>query len=123
MVEELEDILPSFQLTDCTYCFLHIANLVAKSLLKQFDLGKIKRKSALDLTEEKHDLLTLVNNLEEEELTTLDEDNNKEPEDNNNEGWIDKFKTLMEVEQDKLNKDVLPVRHVLVKVQDEHTRL
>ena len=75
----------------------------------------------VDLTEEELDLLTLADNLEEEELMTLDEDNNEEPEDDNKEGWIDEFKTLTQPEQDKLNNDVLPVR-CIVKVQDEHTR-
>ena len=124
MVKELEDTLPLFQPTDRTHCFLHVINLVTKSLLKQFDLGKIKGKSTVDLSEEELALLTLAKKLDEEELTTLDEnDDDEEPEDDNLEGWIDEFETLMLEEQDKLNMDVLPVRHVLVKVRDEYTPL
>ena len=71
-----------------------------------------------------HALLTLTEKLDEEELTTLDEnDNDKEPENDNLEGWIDEFETLMPEKQNKLNMDVLPVCHVLVKVRDEYTPL
>jgi hypothetical protein len=45
MVEELEELMPSqFSHVNRTRCFLHVINLVAKSLLRQFELPKVKLK-------------------------------------------------------------------------------
>ncbi|KAF9470669.1 hypothetical protein BDN70DRAFT_769815, partial [Pholiota conissans] len=38
MVDELADSLPDWSTINCTHCFAHIVNLVAKSLLKQFNV-------------------------------------------------------------------------------------
>ncbi|KAF9537058.1 hypothetical protein CPC08DRAFT_612406, partial [Agrocybe pediades] len=37
MIAELEELLPGFCATNQIRCFLHINNLVAKTLVKQFD--------------------------------------------------------------------------------------
>ncbi|KAF9554478.1 hypothetical protein CPC08DRAFT_614576, partial [Agrocybe pediades] len=37
MISELEDLLPEFFGNNHTRCFLHINNLVARTLVKQFD--------------------------------------------------------------------------------------
>ncbi|KAF9560222.1 hypothetical protein CPC08DRAFT_610148, partial [Agrocybe pediades] len=40
MVAELEELLPEFCATNQIRCFLHVNNLVAKTLVRQFDLPK-----------------------------------------------------------------------------------
>jgi hypothetical protein len=40
MCEEIEDNITDFSQVNRIRCFLHIVNLVAKSLLKQFDVSK-----------------------------------------------------------------------------------
>jgi hypothetical protein len=40
MITELAKILPSFSEVGHTQCFLHIVNLVAKSIIRQFDIQK-----------------------------------------------------------------------------------
>ncbi|KIK76677.1 hypothetical protein PAXRUDRAFT_169130, partial [Paxillus rubicundulus Ve08.2h10] len=41
MIRELEDMVPSFSSSAShTRCFLHVVNLVAKSLIRQFDVTK-----------------------------------------------------------------------------------
>jgi hypothetical protein len=49
MIDELVDLLPRFpgQANRCR-CFLHIVNLIAKTLLKQFDVPKKGVDAALD---------------------------------------------------------------------------
>jgi len=53
MVDELVDMLLNFsgQANHCC-CFLHIVNLVAKTLLKQFDVQKKDTESTLMMQKE-----------------------------------------------------------------------
>ncbi|KAF8961706.1 hypothetical protein BDZ97DRAFT_1611099, partial [Flammula alnicola] len=37
MISELEILLPDFSAVNHTRCFLHVNNLVARTLVKQFD--------------------------------------------------------------------------------------
>lgn len=49
MVDNLVEALPSFpRKANHTRCFLHTINLVAKSLLKEFDMTKKEATQALD---------------------------------------------------------------------------
>ena len=51
MVESLERLIDNFPSTaNQTQCFLHILNLVVKSILKQFDIPK--KKKVLDNNDE-----------------------------------------------------------------------
>ena len=53
MVETLEVLIKDFPgAANQTCCFLHILKLVVKSILKQFDLPKPKRKKKLDNDDE-----------------------------------------------------------------------
>ena len=53
MVEELAMCVTEFPgQANRTHCFAHIINLVAKSLLKQFDLPENKAGSAVSATQE-----------------------------------------------------------------------
>jgi hypothetical protein len=68
MVEELEDRLTKFSTVNGTRCFTHILNLVAKSLLKQFDVKPSKKKDN-DLNDNEKSLLNMADNIEAEEQT------------------------------------------------------
>jgi hypothetical protein len=117
MVNELEDLLPDYAPSNRVRCFTHVLNLIAKSLLKQFDVVK-KSKNDDGLNEEDHELLTLAENLEEEELTTADEliDNGEESNEDGMEDWVDEVGTLTAAERELLEESIRPVKMVLVKV-------
>jgi hypothetical protein len=52
MIEKLVDLLPNFlgAANQCR-CFLHIVNLIAKALLKQFEVPEKHITAALDAAE------------------------------------------------------------------------
>ena len=54
MVTEMHDRIPAFNKVNRTQCFLHILNLVAKSMLKQFELPA---KKETDFTNEEQEVL------------------------------------------------------------------
>lgn len=122
MIEELVDLLPNFPgpANRCR-CFLHIVNLIAKTLLKQFDVPRKDASAALDAAEQK--LLELAAGLDVEELMTVAESGTgDEVDDDNVDGWVDEMAELTEEEGDELHKQIQPARLVLVKVNycDEH---
>jgi hypothetical protein len=69
MIDELVDLLPSFPgKVNHTCCFLHIVNLVAKSVIQQFDVAKGKADDALD--EAERELHALAEGIDLEDLET-----------------------------------------------------
>jgi hypothetical protein len=121
MVDELEVLLPEYSPSNRVRCFTHVLNLVAKSLLKQFDVVK-KSKNDDGLNEEDHKLFTLAESLEEEELTTaneLNDDNGEEGDEDNLEDWVDEVEILPDPERKLLEESVRPVKMVLVKVSHQ----
>jgi len=125
MIDELEDQVLEFSGRAIhMHCFLHTVNLVAKSLVRKFDVKKKRRdgehtgfkdENAERLEQELH---TLADRIELEERATVDENN---LDDNNEfEGWIDEVERLTNKEQEEFHETVCPVKLVLVKVK--HTR-
>jgi hypothetical protein len=116
MIDELVDLLPNFPgAANRCRCFLHVVNLVAKTLLKQFDVLKKKASAAVDKAEQA--LLELVEGLDVEEIVTAAEIGFSDNEENDNiEGWADETTSLTEKEKEELRQSVQPVRFVLVKV-------
>ncbi|KAF8690374.1 hypothetical protein AX14_002970 [Amanita brunnescens Koide BX004] len=52
IVEELADMVPDYSDVNCLQCFLHVVNLVAKALIKQFDaVDAIPSQSVMNSTE------------------------------------------------------------------------
>jgi len=99
----------------------HVLNLIARSLLKQFDVTK---KPELDdeLNEEEAELLNLATDLEAEKLTMTQEsngDNGEIQEDDSAEGWVDEVAALTPEERTMLEDDIRPVKMMLVKVSQE----
>jgi hypothetical protein len=114
MIDELADLLTGFPgKANQTRCFLHIINLVAKSVIRQFDVAKGKAGEALDEAEEA--LRTLADGIDLEDLENQREQNNDDAEDNVD-GWVDERNALSMADRDALDASVRPVKLVLVKV-------
>ena len=66
MIEELADLLEAFPgAANRTRCFMHILNLVAKRIIKQFDIPKAQGDEVLD--DVAKELATLAIDLDMEE--------------------------------------------------------
>jgi hypothetical protein len=115
MIAELSDLIDDFPgSANQTRCFLHILNLVVKSIIRQFDLPESKKKSGDDgsdnggngsddgddgLDWETEELLKLAGNIDLEEQITADAgDETDTTEDDNDEGWVDEQKELTKEE-------------------------
>jgi hypothetical protein len=114
MIEELADLLDDFPgAANQTHCFLHILNLVVKSIIKQFDLPKAQADGIIN--EATKELLALAGDIDLEEEQTRDD--GKDDDDNDDEeGWVDERQSMAEWEKDKLDESVQPVRLLLTKV-------
>ena len=67
MINELSRLVPKFPgATNQTRCFLHILNLVVKSVIKQFDLLEMQADNILNDAHQA--LLELAKDLEHKEL-------------------------------------------------------
>ena len=71
MITELAKILPKFSEVGHTQCFLHIVNLVAKSIIRQFDIPKKQDDGHLDKAEQELRNLAGNINLENKEAKEL----------------------------------------------------
>ena len=124
MVEELDILINDFPgAANQTRCFLHILNLVVKSIIQQFDLPTSKKTSKNAdgdeiMGEATKEFLKLAAEIEmEEEMTASRGDEADATEDDNDEGWIDEQEEMTEAELLKLAESVKPVRVLLSKVR------
>jgi hypothetical protein len=117
MMEELDDLLTGFSSLNRTRCFAHILNLVAKALLKQFD---VRSEDKNDLNNDERTLLDMAANIENEELTTVQEEEGDgvEIEDDDDDGWVDGADALTPEERRNLEESIQPVKRTLVKVRN-----
>jgi hypothetical protein len=115
MIAELVNLLANFPgEPNQTQCFLHIINLVAKSVIRQFDVTKGKVDVALNKAEQA--LHVLAEGIDLENLETQGEqDDDGDGEDDDN-GWVDERKTLSMADCEALDASIHPVKLVLVKV-------
>jgi hypothetical protein len=110
MIEELANLLDDFPgPANQTRCFLHILNLVVKSIIRQFDLPKSKNPSDVGdednsmLNAARVELLKLAGDIElEEEIMASAGDGNDSVEDDDEEGWIDEHDEMTEAELNEL---------------------
>jgi hypothetical protein len=116
MVDELESLLESFPgAANRTRCFTHILNLVAKSILRQFDVPKAKAGEALDAAASA--LAALAADLEaEEEAMKMDIDEADDEDDDDVDGLVEIEELMTAEEIEALEASLQPVRVVLVKV-------
>jgi hypothetical protein len=123
MIEQLAEILPDFSEVNRTRCFLHVVNLCAKSIIRQFDIQKKESNEPMDATErELRDLAEGIDVDEQEAAKLLkqhaiDGKANKHSEgDDDTDGWIDEMAVLSLAECTELQDEIQPVKLVLVKV-------
>ena len=116
MIEELQELIPEFAgSASHTCCFLHIINLIAKLLIRQFNAKKTSKGD--------HKLADLQKELEEEEATCQDRvpvdesDDEAKEEVDNDEGWVDEMENMTDEEKEELEKSIRPVELALVKVR------
>jgi hypothetical protein len=84
---------------------VHIINLIAKSVIKQFDVPKAKKGEVLDDALE--ELIALAGDIELEERVTRESANEDDDlEDDHEEGWVDEQAKMSKEDQVKLNEDV-----------------
>ena len=117
MIDELSDLLPNYPgAANRCRCFLHIVNLIAKTLLKQFEVPRKDVDAALDAAEQ--ELLELAAGADMEELVTVAEGGLGNNDDADNmDGWVNEMNLLSDDESEELRQSIQPVRLVLVKVR------
>jgi hypothetical protein len=120
MITELADLLDDFPgEANRTRCFTHILNLVAKSIIKQFDVPKARADEVLD--DAAKELAALAVDLELEERLSREEQlfegvgDEDGDDDGDDDGWTDVCDELSDNKRDALDKTLQPVRLVLVK--------
>lgn len=123
MVRKLSIKVPVFRGSAThTWCFLHTVNLVAKSLIREFDIKKKNANRALADSREYDDevgaeLRELSEEVDGEEVD--DEAANGSAADDDVDRWIDEVELLGQHERLALEKDIRPVKLVLVKVSEK----
>ena len=122
MVKELANLLDDFPgPVNQTRCFLHILNLVVKSIIRQFDFPKSKKTSDGEdednptLDAATAELLKLAADIDLEEQITVSAGDD-EAADDDDEGWVDEHEDMTEDELKDLAASVQPVRLLLTKV-------
>jgi hypothetical protein len=114
MTEEIKDQLEEFSQVSHIQCFLHIMNLVAKSLLRQFDAKKKTPADEDDETEREIEQLADGAEYEEEVARLVDEDEDDAEDDNDI--ILDINEIVPEGQRAQFHTDVRPMRLVLAKV-------
>jgi hypothetical protein len=118
MIDELEVLLDDFPgAANRTRCFTHILNLVAKSVMKQFDLPKARAGEALDAATQA--LANLACDIESEEVAMASDLVGDEEDDDDGEGLADIRDGMLTDEIAALDESLQPVRLVLVKVNSD----
>lgn len=116
MISELAELVEEFPgAPNQIRCFLHVLNLVVKSIIRQFDLPKVQADAILN--EAKAELRNLAGNLELEEMVSQQESGtDEELEDDSVEGWVDEREEMMLMDVEALDESVGPLRLMLTKV-------
>ena len=118
MISKLSEILDKFPgATNQMHCFAHTVSILAKVILKQFDVPKKKEGDMLDKAAQV--LSDMAQELEFEEHVEQETQERKdgEEEDLMLDTWVDFHEGLMEEEVTVLDVSVQPVRSMFVKVR------
>jgi nucleoside-diphosphate-sugar epimerase len=132
MIEHLATLIENFPgAANQTRCFTHILNLVAKSVLRQFEAPKSKGRNVLD--DAARELATIFDDLEDDDVDLNDdaesdgggnedsgegdEDVDDDVVDDDDDGLPDEREGMSEEELANLEKSVKLVRLVLTKVR------
>ena len=114
MIRELAELVPGFEgEVGHTRCFLHVINLVAKSLIHQFDV----HGGEVDVDDEQQELADEAD-MEDacSEAAEGDESDDEDTASDNDDGFIDEVEKMDEVEKELHEQTIRPVKVVLVKV-------
>jgi hypothetical protein len=117
MVRQLEQLIDEFKGQESqTRCFTHILNLIAKSIIRQFDVPKAQYNRVFDKATMA--LMELAGDIEREEqaIVEMGDDREDDEEDENTEDWVDERDTMSEEQLNALDESARPVRLMLVKV-------
>jgi hypothetical protein len=128
MIDELAVDLPGFGgRATHTRCFLHTVNLVAKAVIREFDIKKKWSGASSNEDEEvmltaeesrmKQQLAQLSKDLEVEDYTTITESGDNDLRDNTD-GLVDENELLTANERRDLEITIRPVQLALVKVSE-----
>ena len=124
MVKHIANLVPNFPgPANQTRCFTHILNLVAKSIIRQFDVEKAGGASP-DINEASDALASLALDLDSDTVGDDDEDeenkgddgDDEDDEDDNDDGLGDGRDGLSQEEVAELEASVVPIRSMLTKV-------
>lgn len=118
MIFKLSEILDKFPgATNQMCCFAHTISILAKVILKQFDVPKKKEGDMLDKAAQA--LSDMAQELEFEEHVEQETQERKdgEEEDQMLDTWVDFHEGLMEEEVTALDVSIQPVRSMFVKVR------
>ena len=117
MIIELAKLIPNYAGKESHIrCFLHILNLVAKTVIKLFDPPKGKTGEGGPNVSETEGLLEkLAAGIELEEEATRAAQNVDAAEDDDVETIGDDIELLSEEEKAELNEGIMPVRLAIVK--------
>ncbi len=125
MVKHLTTLVENFPgAANQTRCFTHILNLVAKSILHQFDVAKKTADDPPDLNEAFDALALLAEELEDSGIPADNEAEDNETEDNgdgaddDDDGLGDERGGMSEEDVAELEQSLIPVRLMLTKVDD-----
>jgi len=101
MIDELKSLLTEFSgPASQMHCFAHIINLIAKTVIQQFDVPQAQEGEVIG--EAMKELWVLAGDLDVEELVTQaansQSDNGNDDEDDDSEGWVDEHQKMSELE-------------------------
>lgn len=117
MINKLSDLIPSYP-GDASRarCFNHVIALVAKSVVRQFDVPKGQAGAVLD--EAERELREMVEgiDIEDDKKQNEWEASDSGEDDENGDGWIDEVAKLLIADREELEDSIQTVRLVLVKV-------
>jgi len=109
--------IDKFEGQECqTRCFAHILNLIAKSIIQQFDIPKAQANKVFDKATTALIVLAGDIDMEEQKMGVGRDDGNDNDNSENVESWVDKQVDMTVEQLAALNKSVQLVRLMLVKV-------
>jgi len=118
MMEELELMLTEFEgQSTRTRCILHVGNLVAKSMIKQFDISR--GWEGEELGPEERELRALGQGIDVEDYEMIGETSLDPVQDDDVNGWVDEIALLSAEEKADLESEIRPIRFALAKVSND----
>jgi hypothetical protein len=117
MIAALEKQIGAFPgAANRTRCFAHVLNLVAKSIIKIFDVPMAEAEGALSNAQK--ELARFANEVEvdDDEGAGANMDRGDDEDDDDIDGWIDEHADMCKEDLEALDASVQPVCLVLTKV-------